>query len=95
MASGERGLHLAVVDESGALVGHQVFATHERSDESERLVDALGAVPQQHVVMLAIKGDRSTYLTEAAVRFLIDQLGSTFAHRWGRQDYRGLAAAAT
>ena len=92
VAGDETGLHLAVVDAHGALLDSQVFATHEREAESTRLVQTLRSVPPGQVVMLGIKGDGSASLTGEAVRFLIDVLGSEYAHRLDPDDSWGLIA---
>ena len=92
VAGSETGLHLAVIDESAALVQSQVFRTHETTAESDRLIEVLRAVPPGQVVMMAIKGDGSAFLTEAAMTFLIDTLGSEYAHRLDPDDSWGLIA---
>ena len=92
VAGVETGLHVAVLDERGALVESQVFRTHETTAESDRLVEVLRAVPSGQVVMMAIKGDASAFLTDAAITFLIDTLGSEYAHRLDPDDSWGLIA---
>ena len=92
VAGGETGLHLAVVDAAGTLLESQVFGTHETPAESDRLVDELRAVPPGQVVMMAIKGDGSAHLTDEAMSFLIDVLGSEYARRLDPDDSWGLIA---
>ena len=92
VAGTETGLHLAVVDDRGTLLDSQVFATHERADESDRLVETLRSLPTGRVVMMAIKGDGSADLTDDAVTFLIETMGSEYAHRLDPDDSWGLVA---
>ena len=92
VAGVETGLHLAVVDTSGALVDSQVFGTHQTTAESDRLVEVLRAVPSGQVVMLAIKGDGSAFMTSAAMTFLVDTMGSEYAHRLDPDDSWGFIA---
>ena len=92
VAGDETGLHLAVLDARGTLLESQVFRTHETTAESDRLVAALRAVSPGQVVMMAIKGDGSEYLTDEAVSFLIETLGSDYAHRLDPDDSWGLIA---
>ena len=92
MASGETGLHLAVLDARGTLLESQVFGTHETAAELDRLVEVLQAVPPGQLVMMAIKGDGSAFLTDAAVTYLIETLGSEYAHRLDPDDSWGLIA---
>ena len=92
VAGGETGLHLAVIDDRGTLLESQVFRTHETTTESDRLVAALRAVSPGQVVMMAIKGDGSAYLTGETVTYLIETLGSDYAHRLDPDDSWGLIA---
>ena len=94
VAGGETGLHLAVLDAGGDLVESQVFGTHQTTAESDRLVDVLRAVPPGQIVMMAIKGDGSAFLTPAAMTVLIDMFGSEYAHRLDPDDSWGLIAVA-
>ena len=92
VAGSETGLHLAVLDARGDLIESQVFRTHESRDESDRLIATLRAVPPGQVVMLAIKGDGSAYLGDDAMTFLVETLGSDYAHRLDPDDSWGFIA---
>ena len=92
VAGSETGLHLAVLDAAGTLLDSQVFRTHETDAESDRLVDVLEAVPPGQVVMMAIKGDGSAHLTQEAMAFLVEALGSEYARRLDPDDSWGMIA---
>ncbi len=91
VAGVEAGLHLAVVERDGTLADTQRFAVHESADESARLLDVLRALPVGQAVMMAVKGEAAT-LTDDAVTYLRETMGSDYAHRLDPDDAWGLIA---
>ncbi len=91
VAGVEAGQHLAVVEPDGTVADAQRFAVHESADESARLLDVLRALPVGQAVMMAVKGEAAT-LTNDAVTYLREAMGSAYAHRLDPDDAWGLIA---